>query len=95
MGDQCHELVGNIPAQTTTVWLLRLLNELKQWQPGPILLYNDNVIALRNGEYHQKTKKIETKYYYVRDQQEPGKIDTKYIPSEEQLDADLFTKALP
>lgn len=79
------------------VWLLRLLDEMQLRKPGPITLFCDKMSALKlvkNGEYNQKTKHIETKFYHLRDQQERSRIDTKYISTDDQL-ADSFTKPLP
>lgn len=60
-------------------------------------LFCDNQSAIRlvrNPEFHQRTKHIDVKYNFIREQQEKGRIDVKYIATEEQL-ADIFTKPLP
>ncbi len=44
--------------------------------------------------FHQRTKQMDLRFFFVRDAQQEGKIDINYIETESQL-ADIFTKALP
>ena len=48
---------------------------------------------VRNPEFHHRTKHIDVKYHFIRDQQANGKIDVRYVATQEQL-ADMFTKPL-
>lgn len=48
---------------------------------------------VRNPEYHQKTKHIDVKYNFIRDQHEKGTIKMEYVPKGDQL-ADILTKPL-
>jgi hypothetical protein len=45
-------------------------------------------------EFHQRTKHIDVKYNYIRDQQSNGIVDVRYICTNQQL-GDIFTKPLP
>jgi hypothetical protein len=42
---------------------------------------------------HSKTKHIEVRYHFLRDNVEKGNIDLIHVPSEKQL-ADILTKPL-
>ena len=91
------EFVAANESAKEAVWLRRLLDELTQREAKPMQLYCDNQSAIRlvkNPEFHQRTKHIEVKYYYIRDQQEKGCINVEYVATEDQL-ADIFTKPLP
>jgi hypothetical protein len=60
-------------------------------------MYCDNESAVRlayNAEFHQRTKHVLVRYHYIRQQVAEGKIEVKYISTNDQL-ADIFTKALP
>ena len=56
----------------------------------------DNSSAIQitqNPVHHSKTKHIEIRHHFIRDNAEKGKISLYYIPTTEQL-ADIFTIAL-
>lgn len=48
---------------------------------------------VRNPEFHERTKHIEVKYYYIRDRFKKRDISVHYINTKEQV-ADIFTKYL-
>lgn len=65
-------------------------------QKHPTTLFCDNQSAIRNvhnPEFHKRTKHIDVQFHFIREKQEDGTIDIKYIPTEKQL-ADIFTKPL-
>ena len=56
---------------------------------------NQSAIKLvRNPEFHQRTKHIDVRYHYIRQQQEQNVLTMTYVKPELQL-ADILTKALP
>jgi hypothetical protein len=64
-------------------------------KPIPILCDNDSTIKLvKNNQFHQRTKHIEIRHYFVRENQEDGEIEVSYVPTQDNL-ADIFTKPLP
>ena len=78
------------------VWIRRLLETLGAKQSGPTTLLCDNQSAIRivkNPELHEKTKPIEVRFHFIREQQRKKEITVVYICTEEQL-ADIFTKPL-
>ena len=91
------EYVAACETSKEAVWLQQLVSEIsnkKKEVPIPLFCDNQSAIRLvRNPEFHQRTKHIDVKYHFIRDQQEGGKIDLQYIPSDDQL-ADVFTKPL-
>lgn len=79
-----------------TVWLRRLLCDLKTLQNNLTPLFIDNKAARRlieNDSFHQRTKHIDIKFHYKRDVHLKHIIVTP-IHTKEQL-ADIFTKPLP
>jgi hypothetical protein len=60
----------------------------------PILCDNTSAISVsENPVMHSKTKHIDVRYHFLRDNVEKGKIKLSYIPTEFQL-ADILTKPL-
>jgi hypothetical protein len=62
----------------------------------PVLIRNDNQGALeviKNPSNHHKTKHIDIRYHYVRENNEEGNISVEYVLSGENI-ADMFTKAV-
>lgn len=91
------EYVAACEATKTAVWLSYLLQDFTGMEQQKVPIYCDNQGAVRlayNAEFHQKTKHIPLRYHYIRDQVAEGKIEVKYVSTEDQL-ADIFTKALP
>ena len=77
------------------IWLKRLLTEIDNNEDKsiPILCDNDSTIKLvKNNQFHQRTKHIEIRHYFVREKQEAGKIEVSYVPKQDNL-ADIFKKA--
>ena len=90
------EYVSMSESTKEAVWIRRLLKTLGVRQSDPTILLCDNHSAIRivkNPELHEKTKHIEVRYHFIRDQQKKKEIAVDYICSEEQL-ADIFTKPL-
>ena len=62
----------------------------------PINVYVDNIGAIfltENRNSGEKTKHIDVKYHYIREQIDEGLIQVRFVKSQENL-ADLFTKNL-
>ena len=80
-----------------TVGLRRLLHTLGAGQDHQTLLRCDNMGAIKlikNPVFHRRTKHIDVKYHFTRDQYEKKEIDVEFIPTEDQV-ANILTKALP
>ena len=60
----------------------------------PLRCENQGAIALiHDPVFHQWTKHIKVRFFFLREAQEQKKVDISYIESKNQL-ADIFTKAL-
>lgn len=78
------------------IYLLRYLDELGVNMNNGILIYNDNMGALKlaeNHTFHARSKHIDIKHHFIRDAIKEGEINIKYMPTEEML-ADVLTKGL-
>ena len=76
-------------------WILKLMVDVGVQVPQPVPVYEDNqscINLVQNGKT-ERTKHIETKFFYVRDLHDKKKIIIKYCPTEDML-ADLLTKPL-
>jgi KUP system potassium uptake protein len=76
-------------------FLLNLLSDLNiSVQTAELRSDNQCAIALsKNPVSHKRSKHIDIRYHYVREQVLNGTIKLQYIPSDENL-ADMFTKPL-
>jgi hypothetical protein len=93
------EYMGETQATKEAIWLKQLLRELhvdrSQTQATVIFGDNQSAIALaKNSQFHAQTKHIDIQYHFVREKQDEGLIDIRYISTAEQV-ADGLTKALP
>ena len=91
------EYVAQAAAAQEAVWLRRLLSELNCPQQGPTQLFADNqgAIALaKNPENHARTKHIDVKYHFIRQEVSRGSVVLQYIGTGDML-ADALTKAVP
>ena len=62
-----------------------------------VKLFIDNKSAIqlcKNHVFHDRTKHIETRFHFIRECVQDGRIAVDYIHTGEQL-ADIMTKALP
>jgi hypothetical protein len=90
------EYIAMCEAAKDIVWTRRLLNGIGCDQKQPTELFCDNQGALKlvsNPEFHRRTKHIDVRYHYVRDQQMDGSLAVHHVGTKGQL-ADLLTKAL-
>ena len=77
-------------------WIRQLLHDLgyECLTPTPIMVDNQGAIHLsKNPGHHQRTKHIDIKYHFIRQEHENGVIELKYLPTQEQP-ADMMTKTL-
>ena len=59
-------------------------------------LYEDNQSAIclsKNPQFHGRSKHIDVRYHFIRDETKRGTIQVKYCKTEDMV-ADMMTKAL-
>ena len=82
------ECIALCLATQETVWLNRLLTDIKAPPQTPILIKEDNqgtIAVVNNPISHNRTKHIDIKFYYVCEAFEDNVIDLKYCPTEEMI----------
>jgi hypothetical protein len=92
------EYVAACIAAQDLVWIHRLLSELNliDLMPKPTIMYEDNQGAIRlgsNDQFHPRSKHIDVKYHFVRQQIDRGECIFHHVSTNDQI-ADGLTKPL-
>ncbi|RDX77389.1 Copia protein, partial [Mucuna pruriens] len=89
------EYIGSAEVACQSLWLEALLEEMKLQYERPVQMHvNKSAISLsKNPVSHGKSKHIETKYHFLRDQVSKGRLELVYCSTNDQV-ADIFTKPL-
>ncbi|GAU46965.1 hypothetical protein TSUD_143070 [Trifolium subterraneum] len=90
------EYVAGSLAACQANWLQSLLSEMKITNNITVMLKIDNKSAInlaKNSVSHGKSKHIETRFHFLRDQVNKGKLSLKYCSTNDQQ-ADILTKAM-
>jgi hypothetical protein len=90
------EYIAATTASTQALWLARLLGDLLGRDAEAVELRVDSKSALalaKNLVFHERSKHIRIKYYFIRSCLDEGSIKVGYINTQDQL-ADLLTKSL-
>ena len=90
------EYIAATSALQEAMWLRALLNDLnfKQEQPTVINEDNQGAIALcKNPKFHARTKHIDIRYHFIREQIDNLQITLQYCSTEDMI-ADMLTKPL-
>lgn len=90
------EYMALFEAVREAVWLRSLLNSISIRISFPIVIYEDNnscICIANNPANHKKSKHIDIKYHFIREQIANKIIKLEFISTGNQL-ADLFTKAI-
>ncbi len=85
-------MAGSENAKEET-WIKSLLEDIGQGKSVPILFHcNQGAIKVAyNQEMHRRLKHITIRYFYIREAQTSGVINTSYVSFQKQL-ADAFSK---
>jgi hypothetical protein len=79
------------------MWWRSTLLELGVDLEGPTIIHSDSqgsIALTKNPEHHARSKHIDIRHHFVREQVAVGTITVDYVPTEEMV-ADVLTKALP
>jgi hypothetical protein len=90
------EYMAACEACTEAVWLRKLISDLFDQTPELTTIYCDNQNCIRLSEhpvFHERSKHIEIKYYFIRDKVQKGEVKLEYIPTDEQT-TNILTKPL-
>ena len=90
------EYIATTTTATQAVWLSRMLAELLGRKVDVVELKVDNKPALalaKNPVFHETSKHIRIKYYFIKDCLEDRSIKASHIAATDQL-ADILTKSL-
>jgi hypothetical protein len=90
-----YKALANATAEV--MWIQTLLKELKVASLPVARLWCDNMGAkylASNPVFHARTKHIEVDFHFVRERVNNKLLQIDFVPSEDQVVADGFTKAL-
>jgi hypothetical protein len=90
------EYMARAAAACQAVWLTRLLGAIAgaNVQPPVLKMDNQSAIALsKNPVVHDRCKHIDTKFHFIHECVEDGRIRLDYASTQEQL-TDVLTKSL-
>ena len=89
------EYIAAAEAIKDLIWAKRLLREIFGTIKTPVLSIDNqsSIKLIKNPEFHSRTKHIDKRYHFIRDQYVKGEFEMKFVPSGEQH-ADIFTKPL-
>ena len=91
------EYIAVSAASQEAIWLRRLLQDLGVDETKPTNLLEDNQSAIamsQNPVGHARTKHIDVRHHFIREQVQEGAVKLSYCPSKSMI-ADLLTKPLP
>jgi hypothetical protein len=83
-------------ACTKAVWLRKQISGLFDQVPDSNIIYCDNQSCIRLSEhpmFHERSKHIEIKYYFIRDKVEEGEVKLQHISTDEKTTY-ILTKPL-
>lgn len=78
------------------IWLIGVATDLGMKIKLPVTIHTDSqscISMIANEKFSNRTKHIDVRYHFVRDQIANGRIQLKYCPTEENV-ADILTKPL-
>lgn len=90
------EYIAARTAACQGVWMAQLLGEINQAQPDVFKLMVDNKSAIalsKNPVFHDCSKHIATRYHYIRECVEEGRVQLEFTGTADQV-ADILTKSL-
>jgi hypothetical protein len=90
------EYIALFEASKVIAWALQFLQDLGFPQKSPIILYEDNkstIHLVNNGNDKGKTKHMDVRYQYVKEQVDTGKIILQYLSTTDMI-SDILTKPL-
>jgi hypothetical protein len=90
------EYIATCDACTEAIWLCKLISGLFDQVSDSTVIFCDNQSCVKLSEnpmFHDRSKHIEIKYYYIHDRVQKGEVKLQYISTDEQI-VDILTKHL-
>jgi hypothetical protein len=90
------EYIAAASAACQGVWLETLRTDLSDKQSQKIKLKVDNKSAIslcKNPVFHDRSKHIDTRFHFIRERVEEGRVEVEHIGMNDQI-ADILTKPL-
>ncbi|WP_286489543.1 Ty1/Copia family ribonuclease HI, partial [Escherichia coli] len=81
------EYIAATQAACEGIWIMRLLNELEILRARKFSLKIDNKSAIslsKNPVFHERSKHIDTRYHFICECVEDGKLDIDYVITQDQ-----------
>lgn len=91
------EYVALASAAQEAIWMAQLIGDMTAEGAREMEILEDNQSAIEmssNPKYHGRTKHIDIRHHFIRDQVEQGNVRLTYCPTKEMV-ADLLTKSIP
>ena len=88
------EYIALTLAVQEAIFLRQLLSDMLLCTKEPVTLFGDNQGAIslsKNPVHHQRSKHIDIRFHFIRDEVQKGSVEMFYIPTEDNM-ADIFTK---
>ena len=88
------EYVALTSAVQEALFLRQLLSDMLFCTKEPVTIFADNQGAIslsKNPVHHQRSKHIDIRFHFIRDEVQKGSVEIFYVPSEDNM-ADIFTK---
>ena len=90
------EYMAASQASCEALWLRKLMVDLFDQEPSPIVIHCDNQSCIQLSEnpvFHDWSNHIEIGYHFIRDYVQRGAMTLQYISNDEQV-VDILTKSL-
>ena len=90
------EYIAACTASCEAIWLRKLLSGLFNLDLDTTVILCDNQSCIKmteNPVFHDRSKQIEIRHFYIRDMMQKGAIKLQYVSTDEQV-VDVLTKPL-
>ena len=90
------EFIATYSACCEVIWIQKLILGIFDMEVDTTVIFCDNqsyINMTENPTFHDKSKHIEIRYFYIRDMVQKRAIKIQYVSTDEQV-ADVLTKPL-
>ena len=90
------EYIAACSASCEAIWIRKLMSRLFNLELDTTMILCDNQSCIKiteNPVFHDRSKYIEIRYFYIQDMMQKGAIKLQYVSIDEQV-TDVLTKSL-